>query len=92
MVVGRPNITYRIREYDSHVELKSTHRQTIPKGLYTDGNSQTGTLIRVLEGHQDVVTALHWLPDSSGFISGGLDRKIILWVCFGATIRLRCRY
>ena len=32
-----------------------------------------------------MVTALAWLPDGSGFISGGLDRKIILWVRFPAT-------
>lgn len=34
----------------------------------------------MLDQHSDVVTALAWLPDGSGFISGGLDRKIILWV------------
>ena len=34
----------------------------------------------MLDHHTDVVTALAWLPDGSGFISGGLDRKIILWV------------
>lgn len=43
-------------------------------------SSQTGASIRVLDAHLDVVTALAWLPDGSGFISGGLDRKIILWV------------
>lgn len=37
-------------------------------------------MIRLLETHTDVVSALIWLPDGSGFISGGLDRKIILWV------------
>ncbi|GJE96447.1 WD40 repeat domain-containing protein [Phanerochaete sordida] len=42
-------------------------------------NTRTGALIRVLDAHFDVVTALAWLPDGSGFISGGLDRKIILW-------------
>lgn len=42
--------------------------------------AQSGRLIRTLETHTDVVTALVWLPDGSGFISGGLDRKIILWV------------
>ena len=36
----------------------------------------------MLDQHSDVVTALAWLPDGSGFISGGLDRKIILWVRF----------
>ena len=36
--------------------------------------------MRVLDSHSDVVTSLAWLPDGSGFISGGLDRKIFLWV------------
>ncbi|KAI0748620.1 WD40 repeat-like protein [Daedaleopsis nitida] len=42
-------------------------------------NTRTGACMRVLDQHTDVVTALAWLPDGSGFISGGLDRKIILW-------------
>ncbi|KAH9930616.1 WD40 repeat-like protein [Fomitopsis serialis] len=42
-------------------------------------NTRTGLCVRSLEAHSDVVTALAWLPDGSGFISGGLDRKIILW-------------
>ncbi|KAH9950266.1 WD40 repeat-like protein [Amylocystis lapponica] len=42
-------------------------------------NTRTGVCTRVLEVHTDHVTALAWLPDNSGFISGGMDRKIILW-------------
>ena len=42
--------------------------------------SQNGGCMQVLDAHSDVVTALAWLPDGTGFISGGLDRKIILWV------------
>ncbi|KAI0341652.1 WD40 repeat-like protein [Trametopsis cervina] len=42
-------------------------------------NTRTGSCIRTLEVHLDVVSALVWLPDGSGFISGGLDRRIILW-------------
>ncbi|KAF9014052.1 WD40 repeat-like protein [Cyathus striatus] len=42
-------------------------------------NVQTGVCIRMLEEHTETVTALSWLPDGSGFISGGLDRKIIHW-------------
>ncbi|THH20764.1 hypothetical protein EUX98_g8521 [Antrodiella citrinella] len=42
-------------------------------------NTRTGGLIRALDTHTDVVTALIWLPDGTGFISGGLDRKIIIW-------------
>ncbi|KZT26589.1 WD40 repeat-like protein [Neolentinus lepideus HHB14362 ss-1] len=42
-------------------------------------NTSSGICIRVLKEHTDTVTSLAWLPDGSGFISGGLDRKIILW-------------
>lgn len=42
--------------------------------------SQTGVCMHVLDVHDDVVTGLAWLPDGMGFISAGLDRKIILWV------------
>lgn len=42
--------------------------------------SQTGVCKETLTQHTDVVAALTWLPDNSGFISGGLDRKIIFWV------------
>lgn len=42
---------------------------------------QTGLCIRSLEEHSETVTSLAWLPDGTGFISGGLDRKIIHWVC-----------
>ncbi|KAF8637401.1 hypothetical protein AX17_002896 [Amanita inopinata Kibby_2008] len=42
-------------------------------------NAQTGVCLRSLEEHTETVTALAWLPDGSGFISGGLDRKIIQW-------------
>ncbi len=36
--------------------------------------------MHVLDVHEEVVTGLAWLPDGMGFISAGLDRKIILWV------------
>ncbi|EPQ57967.1 WD40 repeat-like protein [Gloeophyllum trabeum ATCC 11539] len=42
-------------------------------------NTTSGICIRVLKEHSDTVTSLAWLPDGTGFISGGLDRKIILW-------------
>ncbi|KAI9061512.1 WD40 repeat-like protein [Trametes sanguinea] len=57
---------------DSILLTASEHRITL-------WNSRTGLKVRSLEQHTDVVTALAWLPDGSGFISGGLDRKIILW-------------
>jgi WD40 repeat protein len=44
---------------------------------------QSGSLLRILESHSETVTALTWLPDNSGFISGAMDRKIILWDMHG---------
>jgi len=41
---------------------------------------KTGACMRTLEEHSETVTAISWLPDGSGFISGGLDRKVIIWV------------
>jgi len=42
-------------------------------------NTKTGVCTRTLDGHTEAVTAISWLPDGSGFISGSLDRKIIIW-------------
>ncbi|CAA7271486.1 unnamed protein product [Cyclocybe aegerita] len=43
-------------------------------------NTKTGVCIRSLENHHtDTVTALSWLPDGSGFISCGMDRRITIW-------------
>ncbi|KAF8236247.1 WD40 repeat-like protein [Tricholoma matsutake] len=42
-------------------------------------NTKTGLCIRSLDEHSETVTSLAWLSDGSGFISGGLDRKIIHW-------------
>jgi WD40 repeat protein len=42
-------------------------------------NTKTGVCIRTLDDHTETVTAISWLPDGSGFVSGGLDRKIIIW-------------
>ncbi|KAJ7157017.1 WD40 repeat-like protein [Mycena crocata] len=42
-------------------------------------NTRTGVSIRTLEEHSEQVTALAWLPDDSGFLSAGMDFKIILW-------------
>ena len=50
-------------------------------GLGLTVTPQTGLPIRSLEAHTEVVTSLVWLPDGTGFISGGLDKKIIFWVC-----------
>ncbi|KAE9409438.1 WD40 repeat-like protein [Gymnopus androsaceus JB14] len=42
-------------------------------------DAKTGTCLRTLDEHTETITALSWLPDGSGFISGALDRKIIQW-------------
>ncbi|KAL1755957.1 WD40-repeat-containing domain protein [Schizophyllum commune] len=42
-------------------------------------NTRTGLCIRMLDKHTETVTSLEWLPDGSGFLSGGLDRQIIRW-------------
>ncbi|TFK42349.1 WD40-repeat-containing domain protein [Crucibulum laeve] len=42
-------------------------------------NTKTGVCVGSLDQHTETVTALAWLPGGSGFISGGLDRKIIHW-------------
>ncbi|KAG2147170.1 WD40-repeat-containing domain protein [Suillus cothurnatus] len=42
-------------------------------------NAKTGALMKTLENHAETVSSLAWLPDGSGFMSGSLDRKIILW-------------
>ncbi|KAJ3989155.1 WD40 repeat-like protein [Lentinula detonsa] len=42
-------------------------------------DAKTGSCIRTMDEHTETVTALSWLPDGSGFISGALDRKIIQW-------------
>ncbi|KAG1754415.1 WD40-repeat-containing domain protein, partial [Suillus lakei] len=42
-------------------------------------NTKTGDLMKTLENHAETVSTLAWLPDGSGFMSGSLDRKIILW-------------
>ncbi|KAF7778551.1 hypothetical protein Agabi119p4_2896 [Agaricus bisporus var. burnettii] len=42
-------------------------------------NVKTGVCLETLTEHTETVTALAWLPDGSGFISGALDGKIIHW-------------
>ncbi|KAJ3559320.1 hypothetical protein NP233_g11293 [Leucocoprinus birnbaumii] len=42
-------------------------------------NAQTGVCIETLTEHSETVTALAWLPDGSGFISGALDGRVIHW-------------
>ncbi|KAI0273432.1 WD40 repeat-like protein [Gloeopeniophorella convolvens] len=42
-------------------------------------NTETGICIRTIDAHTETVSALAWVPDGSGFISGSQDRKINLW-------------
>ncbi|THH10834.1 hypothetical protein EW145_g1054 [Phellinidium pouzarii] len=47
-------------------------------------NAKTGRCIREMSSHEETVSALEWLPDGLGFLSGGMDRKIIIWDAEGA--------
>ncbi|KAG6880248.1 hypothetical protein C0992_001816 [Termitomyces sp. T32_za158] len=58
---------------DDSVLLTST------ENLIKMWNAKTGVCTKTLETHKETVTALAWLPDGTGFISGGLDRNIIHW-------------
>ena len=49
---------------------------------------QTGACIRTLDEHTETVTAISWLPDGTGFITGALDRKVIIWVCLDSFLAL----
>ena len=36
--------------------------------------------MRTIETHSETVMAIRWLPDDSGFMSAGLDQRILIWV------------
>lgn len=42
-------------------------------------NTRSGVCMRTIETHTETVTAIRWLPDNSGFMSAGLDRRILIW-------------
>ncbi|KZV65911.1 WD40 repeat-like protein [Peniophora sp. CONT] len=47
-------------------------------------NAKTGILIRTLDSpHTETVSALAWVSDGSGFVSGAQDRRIVLWSADG---------
>ncbi|KAK7037966.1 WD-domain-containing protein, partial [Favolaschia claudopus] len=46
-------------------------------------NTKSGVCLRTLEEHSEPVTALAWLPDDSGFLSAGMDFKIVQWSADG---------
>jgi hypothetical protein len=53
-------------------------------GLWFIGNRQspfqTGTCIAELEEHKYAVNGLCWRADGTGFVSGGMDCKVVFWV------------
>ncbi|KAF5330927.1 hypothetical protein D9619_005384 [Psilocybe cf. subviscida] len=52
---------------------------TASEGQIKMWNTKTGVCTRTVEEHQDTITAICWLPDGTGFVTGALDRKIIIW-------------
>jgi len=71
---GRPYaVTCLAWSLDDTILLTSTEH------LIKLWNAETGVCIRTLDDHTEPVTAISWLPDGSGFISGSLDQNIIIW-------------
>ncbi|KAL5529369.1 hypothetical protein ACEPAG_5354 [Sanghuangporus baumii] len=64
-----PNDTVLLTSTDSNIKI---------------WNAKSGLCLRDLDSHEETVSALEWLPDGSGFLSAGLDRKIILWDADGS--------
>lgn len=50
-------------------------------------NTRTGVCQRTLDKHTDPVTSVAWFPDGSGFLSGGLDKRIIEWDSEGREVK-----
>ncbi|KAI8451671.1 WD40-repeat-containing domain protein [Phakopsora pachyrhizi] len=42
-------------------------------------NTKTGFCIATMVKHQYDVSALSWLPDGKGFVSGGMDSDVLFW-------------
>ena len=61
-------------------EVNALYRRYIFAKTLTRCIFKTGVCIRTLDDHAEPVTAISWLPDGSGFISGSLDGKIIIRV------------
>jgi WD40 repeat protein len=58
----------------------ASSRAIVDRDLNVLTHPQSGILIRTIEAHTETVSALAWVPDGSGFISGSQDRRINLWV------------
>jgi len=49
-------------------------------------STQTGECITTLSKHTDAVTSCAWLPDGNRFVTGALDKSILLWGDKGADV------
>ncbi|KAG8835358.1 hypothetical protein FRC17_003841 [Serendipita sp. 399] len=49
---------------------------------------ESGKCIRTLSEHHHLVNGLCWLPNGDGFITGGMDRKVVHWDAAGEAILL----
>ncbi|KAG1855500.1 WD40-repeat-containing domain protein [Suillus tomentosus] len=83
---AEPSSRGRIAEFDHPYHLMClawsldySILSTSTENLILLWNTKTGALMKTLENHAEIVSDLVWLPDGSGFMSGSLDRKIILW-------------
>ncbi|KAG8461351.1 hypothetical protein KFE25_010538 [Diacronema lutheri] len=47
----------------------------------------TGALERLYAQHEEAVQACAWLPDGRHFISGGLDKRLLLWALDGSVLQ-----
>ncbi|KAH9813948.1 WD40-repeat-containing domain protein [Melampsora americana] len=48
-------------------------------------NTRTGDCISTMVKHEYDVSALSWLPDGQGFVSGGMDSDVLFWDLKGQT-------
>ncbi|KAF7731509.1 hypothetical protein EC973_009273 [Apophysomyces ossiformis] len=49
-------------------------------------SSITGELLHTFAMHTDQVTSCAWLPDGNKFISGGCDKRLVMWGVDGAVL------
>ncbi|KAA8490331.1 putative WD repeat-containing protein [Porphyridium purpureum] len=50
--------------------------------------THSGQLLQILHTHEDLVSALTWLPpDGSGLVSGSADRTVIVWTAVNLSLR-----
>ncbi|KZV92176.1 WD40 repeat-like protein [Exidia glandulosa HHB12029] len=78
------NVDKVLRDHDSPVtalawSLDDSILLTSSEMVIKMWNAKTGVCIRELKKHDEPVSSLVYLPDGAGFVSGGMDRKIIIW-------------